>query len=74
MEKNKVNWSVVYSDAPVKVRLDSGKWVKRHFAKYEDGLIYVWDIGHTAWTSNNNYAYSEPYDPNSVVIEEDNDI
>ena len=27
------------------------KWQKRHFAKYENGIIYAWNNGETSWTT-----------------------
>ena len=26
------------------------QWVKRHFAKYENGRVYAWSHGKTSWT------------------------
>ena len=38
-----VNWSKVPVDTPVLVRHNDGaKWHKRHFAKFENGKVYVW--------------------------------
>ena len=31
----------------------NGRWVKRYFAKYEDGKIYAWDNGSTSWSADN---------------------
>ena len=38
-----IDWSKVKVDTPILVR-DSkdNKWLKRYFAKYEDGLVYAW--------------------------------
>ena len=42
-EESEVDWTKVKIDTPILVR-DSkdGKWLKRYFAKYEDGLVYAW--------------------------------
>jgi len=47
-------WHDVEVDTPVLVKLDvTGEWVKRHFAKYEDGKVYTWNHGRTSWTTGN---------------------
>ena len=44
-----VDWSKVAADTPILVR-DSEKesWRKRHFAKYENGIVYAWGNGATS--------------------------
>ena len=50
-----VDWSKVEVNTPILVRdYESQKWEARHFAKYEDGVIYTWDGGSTSWTSKGN--------------------
>ncbi len=50
-----VDWSKVKVDTPILVRdYESQEWEARHFAKYEDGVIYTWDGGSTSWTSKGN--------------------
>lgn len=48
-----VDWSKVAVDAPILVT-DNGdcKWIKRHFAKYENGSVYAWNEGTTSWSSD----------------------
>ena len=54
-EEPKVDWSKVEVDTPILVRdYESQEWEARHFAKYEDGVIYTWDGGSTSWTSKGN--------------------
>ena len=54
-EEPKVDWSKVEVDTPILVRdYESQEWEARHFAKYEDGVIYSWDSGSTSWTSKGN--------------------
>ena len=49
-----VDWSQVAVDTPVLVRDDDNyTWAKRYFAKYEDGIVYVYPMGTTKWSSNN---------------------
>ena len=47
-----VDWSKVAVDTPILVR-DSEKesWRKRHFAKYENGIVYAWGGGTTSWSA-----------------------
>ena len=46
-----VDWSKVAVDTPILVR-DSKEaaWGKRHFAKYENGIVYAWSSGSTSWS------------------------
>lgn len=48
-----VDWSVVEIDAPVIVQNEDGEQAyNRHFAKYEDGHVYVWADGKTSWSTS----------------------
>ena len=50
-----VDWSNVKVDTPILVRDYEGQeWGARHFAKYENEIIYTWDGGGTSWTSKGN--------------------
>ena len=53
-----IDWSKVAVDTKILVRQhDNGKWLKRHFAKYEDGFVYAWGNGKTSFTQDgNNYS------------------
>lgn len=52
-EEPKVDWSKVKVDTPILVRdNDDCKWIRRYFAKYEDGVIYAWSGGCTSWTED----------------------
>ena len=61
-KESKVDWSKVEVDTPILVRdYEDGEWVKRYFAKFEDGKVYAWVDGGTSWSSDNkthkwNYA------------------
>ena len=48
-----VDWSKVTVDTPILVN-DSNDhgWVKRYFAKYENGRVYAWSNGATSWTGD----------------------
>lgn len=51
-EEPKVDWSKVKVDTPILVRqVEKEEWIKRHFAKYENGLVYTWKDSRTSWTS-----------------------
>ena len=50
--EDEVDWDEVEVDTKVLVRdKPDGEWVKRHFAKYEDGKVYVFKDGKTSWSS-----------------------
>lgn len=48
-----VDWPKVAVDTPILVN-DSNdhRWVKRYFAKYENGSVYAWSNGATSWSSD----------------------
>lgn len=48
-----IDWSKVAVDTPILVRYGvHSEWVKRHFAKYENGKVYAWNDGATSWSGN----------------------
>ena len=51
-EEPEVDWNKVEVDTPILVRAaEEAEWIKRHFAKYENGLVYAWKDSRTSWTS-----------------------
>ena len=43
--------SKVEVDTPILVKeYEHENWVRRYFAKYEGGRVYVWNNGRTSWT------------------------
>ena len=47
-----VDWSKVEVDTPILVRtVEWAEWARRYFAKYEDGMVYVWNLGRTSWSA-----------------------
>lgn len=51
-EEPETDWSNVEVDTPILVRqVEKGEWIKRHFAKYENGTVYAWKDSRTSWTS-----------------------
>ena len=59
-----IDWSKVEVDTPILVRYSEDgdeEWLKRHFAKYENGKVYAWFDGCTSWSTEGhmviwNYA------------------
>lgn len=47
-----IDWSKVAVDTPILVNTDNDhKWIKRYFAKYENGSVFAWSNGATSWSS-----------------------
>lgn len=58
-EEPEVDWSKVEVDTPILVRdSENTEWLKKHFAKYENGIVYVWNLGRTSWSAPNNKSVS----------------
>lgn len=54
-----IDWSTVAVDTPILVRdSENTEWLKKHFAKYENGIVYVWNLGRTSWSAPNNKSVS----------------
>lgn len=46
-----VDWSKVKVDTPILVKdILKSEWIKRYFAKYENGRVYAWKEGKTSWS------------------------
>ena len=57
-EEPEVDWSKVEVDTPILVKAyEHTNWVRRHFVKYEDGVIYAWNDGRTSWTEDDVTAW-----------------
>ena len=56
-----VDWSKVEVDTKVFVSDDGNDWYKRYFARYENGIVYCWDMGATSWTARitNDWNYAK---------------
>ena len=53
-----IDWNKVKVDTPILVKdKENEEWKKRHFAKYEDGRIHVWNNGSTSWSACRMYDY-----------------
>lgn len=58
-EEPEVDWSKVKVDTPILVTSsEDAIYLKRYFAKFENGKVYAWKYGATSWTANNEYAVS----------------
>lgn len=58
-EEPEVDWNQVEVDTPILVRdSENTKWLKKYFAKYENGHVYVWNLGRTSWTAPNDKSVS----------------
>ena len=52
-EEPETDWSKVEVDTPILVRYsEDGEWLRRHFAKYENGIVYAWKDAFTSWTGD----------------------
>ena len=57
-EELEIDWSKIKVDTPILVRQGkNGKWLERHFAKYENGDVYAWIDGQTSWTGADNIKW-----------------
>ena len=66
-----VDWSKVSVDTPILVRFsgDDKDWVKRHFARYDNGQVRAWINGTTSWTANgksDTWTYAKLAEPNNT--------
>ena len=46
-------WNDIEIDTPIYVKEDSD-WIPRYFAKYENGMVFVWNCGQTSFTVTSN--------------------
>ena len=57
-EEPEVDWNKIEVDTPVLVKnIENEEWKKRHFAKYENGRVHVWNNGSTSWSACRMYDY-----------------
>lgn len=48
-----IDWSKVKCNDNVLVKCgEKDRWVKRHFAKYDEGMVYTWVDGKTSFTAS----------------------
>lgn len=54
-QEPETDWSQVAVDTPILVSdTETDGWIKRHFAKIENGMVYAWDEGKTSFTAKMN--------------------
>ena len=61
-EEPEIDWSKVEVDTPILVRAyEDEDWLKRYFAKYENGTVYAWSCGCTSWSETvmNDWKYAK---------------
>lgn len=56
-EREEINWSKVEVDTKVIAISSKKQKVLRHFAKYEEENIYLWDAGRTSFTAIDENDY-----------------
>ena len=65
-----VDWSKVSVDTPILVQFSGDdNWVKRHFARYDNGHVRAWINGTTSWTANgksDTWTYAKLAEPNNT--------
>lgn len=50
--EQQIDWSKIPVDAPILVKdIENDEWRHRHFAKFEDGVVYAWRTGCTSWSN-----------------------
>ena len=65
-----VDWSKVAVDTPILVKgRNDHEWLKRYFAKYENGSVYAWNTGRTSWSGMTCTAWELAKLPESTRIQ-----
>ena len=67
-----IDWENIPVDTKILVSIDGEEWIKRYFAKYIKGKVYVWDYGATSFSSNHctKWAYAKLYEEEEEEEEE----
>ena len=46
-----IDWSKIPVDTPILVKnIENEEWRHRHFAEFNDGIVYAWEGGKTSWS------------------------
>ena len=73
-EEPETDWSKVEVDTPILVRhSEKAEWIRRYFAKYENGLVYAWSNGLTSWTAFDNFDNDDVTAWSYAKLEESNE-
>lgn len=67
-----IDWNKVPVDTCILVTDSCGNTIKRHFAKYNNKIIYVYPYGTTSWSFDNQVEYNKliDLDEKNVQIKE----
>ena len=67
-----IDWNKVPVDTCILVTDSCDNTIKRHFAKYDNKIIYAYPDGTTSWSFDNQVEYNElvAWDEKSVQIKE----
>ena len=67
-----IDWDKVPVDTCILVTDSCDNTIKRHFAKYDNKIIYAYPDGTTSWSFDNQVEYNElvAWDEKSVQIKE----
>lgn len=61
-EEPEVDWSKIPTDTKIYVKdKEEDKWIKRYFAKYENGRVSAWIAGYTSWVCQEYETQSWKY-------------
>ena len=70
-EPEEINWNKIKVDTPILVRnAEDEPWLRRYFAKYENGRVHAWSVGRTSWTAN-TVAHTTSYTYAKLAKEEE---
>ena len=50
--EQEIDWSKVAVNTPILVSNNNVNWFRRHFAKYDEVLVYAWNDGNTSYTTD----------------------
>lgn len=70
-KEDRPDWKSLKVDEEVLVSNYGERWKKAHFAKYENGKVFVWCGGRTSFTAINNETVSYGYAKLPEKIKED---
>lgn len=65
-----IDWENISVDTKILVSMDGEEWLKRYFAKYINGKVYVWDYGATSYSSK----HCSPWEYARLYKEEEREI
>ena len=68
-KEREIDWSKVPVDTPILITYSCYTTLKRHFAKYDNKIIYVYPDGTTSWSFNQDSSQLISWDEKNVQIE-----